>query len=150
MEISFAQLLRIVQLDIPSSPDLYHLKPETVLLAHIVTCNATQNEDNQWEYSSMGKTHFIDLNLVQCSVGRVLDRGKWRFVDRSGPIAHIEIASPTTSSQSSISGISTSDGVDSDSSSSDGPTGMSESFSPLQSPSHDEEAMSTSSLSEDV
>ncbi|KAF9649280.1 hypothetical protein BDM02DRAFT_3233041 [Thelephora ganbajun] len=148
VETSFTQLLCIVQLDLPPSPELYHPKVETVLLAHVVTCNTTRNEDHQWEYSTMGKTHFIDLNSIQCSVGRVLDRGKWRFIDRSGPTAHIKIASPATSSQSSITVASTSDGFESGSSSSNGSTRMSEDSSPLRSPGHDEDAMSTSSLSE--
>ena len=149
METSFAQLLRIVQLDLPPSPELYHPKAETVLLAHVSTCNATRNKDHQWEYSTMGKTHFIDLSLIQCSVGRVLDRGKWNFVDRSGPTAHIEIASPPTSSQSSITVTSISDGFRSGSSSSDRSMRTSED-SPLRSPGHDEDIMSTGSLSEGV
>ena len=146
-ETFFAQLLRIVRLDLPRSPELHRPKAETVLLAHVVTCNATQNEGRQWEYSAMGKTHFIDLNLIQCSVGRVLDRGKWKFIDRSGPTAHIEIASPAMSSQSSITDISTSDGFESDTSSGGGSTRMSEGSVSQQLPGHDEDAMSIGSLS---
>jgi len=71
IETFFAQLLRIIQLDLPPSADLYHPRAETVLLAHVKTCNATRDEDDLWEYSTMGKSHFIDLNSVQCSVGRV-------------------------------------------------------------------------------
>jgi len=149
MKTFFAQLLRIVRLDLPSSPELYHLKAETVLLAHVVTCNATQNEDGQWQYSTMGKTHFIDLNLIQCSVGRVQDQGKWTFIDRSGPTANIEIASPATSSQSSITYDSTSDDLGSETSSSSGSARMSEGRVPSrQSSERDEDAMSTSSLSD--
>ena len=148
IETSFTQLLHIIQLNLPPSPELYHLRAETTLLAHVMTCNATQNEDNIWEYSTMGKTHFVDLNLIQCSVGRVLDRGKWRFVDRSGPTARIEIASPTMSSQSSITDASTPGGPESDSSSSN--RSMSEDSPSLWSPGHDEDAMSTSSLSDGV
>ena len=148
IETSFAQLLRVVQINLPPSHELYHLKAETVLLTHIVTCNATQINNGHWEYSTMGKTHFIDLNLVQCSVGWILDCGKWKFVDRSGPTAHIEIASPATSSQSSITDISTSDGFESDTSSSE-PTGMAQDDpTSQQSPRHDEDVMLTSSSSE--
>jgi hypothetical protein len=149
IETSFAQLLRIVQLDLPPSPELYHAKAETILLAHVTTCKTTQNEDGQWEYSTTGASHFIDLNLIQCNVGRVHDRGKWKFIDRSGPTAHIEIASPATSSQSSITDISTSDGFGSDSSSGDAPTAMSEDSSPRLA-GRDEDAMSTSSLLDGV
>ena len=150
METSFAQLLHIVQLDLPPSAELYHPEAEMVPLAHVKTCNTTQNEDGIWEYSTMGKSHFIDLNLVQCSVGRVNDRGKWKFIDRSGHTTHIEIASPATSSQSSITDISTSDGFSSNSSSGNGSTGMSKDSSSPQSTGRDRNAMSTSSLSEDA
>ena len=148
IETSFAQLLRVVRIDLPPSPELYHMKAETVLLAHVITCNATRIDDGHWEYSTMGKTHFIDLNLVQCGVGRILDRGKWKFIDRSGPTAHIEIASPATSSQSSTTDISTSDGFESDTSSS-GSAGMAQ-VGPAsrRSPRCDEDAMLTSSSSE--
>ena len=145
VETSFAQLLRIVQLDLPPSNELYHRKAETVLLAHVKTCNATQNEDGLWEYSTMGKSHFVDLNSIQCSVGRVHDRGKWTFIDRSGPTAHIEIASPATSSQSSITDLSTSDGLGYDSSSGNGSTDMSEDSPSPQPTNGGVDAMSTSS-----
>jgi hypothetical protein len=148
MQTFFAQLLRIVRLDLPSTSELHHSKAETVLLAHVKTCNATQNVDGQWEYSTMGKTHFIDLNLIQCSVGRVLDRGKWTIIDRSGPTVHIEIASPATSSRSSITDISTPAGFDSNSSSSSGSAGTFEASSFRRSPDRDEDAMSTSPPSE--
>jgi hypothetical protein len=148
IETSFAQLLRIVRLDLPHSRELHRSRAETLLLAHVVTCNVTQNEANQWEYSTMGKTHFVDLNLVQCSVGCIFDRGKWTFIDRSGPTVHIEIASPATSSQSSITDISTSNDSRSKSSSSNGSGEMSQDSPQHQSPCRDEDAMSTSSLSE--
>ena len=134
LKTSFAQLLRVVQLDLPPSRELYHSNPEILLLAHVTTCNATKNSNGQWGYSTMGKTHFIDLNLVQCSVGRVLDREWWTFVDRSGPTAHIEIASPATSSQSSITDISTSSGLSSNPSSSSMSSEMSEDSPLHQSP----------------
>jgi hypothetical protein len=31
----------------------------------------------------------IDLNQVQCVVGRIFDRGKWAIVDRSTSVAEI-------------------------------------------------------------
>ena len=44
---------------------------------------------------------FADLMTISCVVGRVFDQGQWTFVDRSGPTAHVEMASPPSSSQSS-------------------------------------------------
>ena len=58
--------------------------------------------------------HFIDLKAIACVVGRVYDRGRWSFIDRSGPTAHVEMASPPSSSQcSDVTDFSTSDDSDS-------------------------------------
>ena len=142
---------RIVRLDLPPSRKLHHLKAERLLLVHVVTCNATKNEaSDQWEYSTMGKTHFIDLNLVQCSVGRIFDQGKWTFIDRSGPTAHIEIASPVTSSQSSLTDFESSDSPISDFFVSPGSAGMSQESPLCWSPNQNEDPMSTSSLSDSM
>jgi len=87
---------------------------------HIKTCEATENEDSFWEYSTMKPSpHFADLKTIVCVVGHIHDQGHWTFIDRSGPTAHVEMASPPLSSQSSdITDFSTSDESDSDSSSS--------------------------------
>jgi hypothetical protein len=40
-------------------------------------------------YQATGYTVMIDLNQVQCVVGRIFDRGKWAIVDRSTSVAEI-------------------------------------------------------------
>jgi hypothetical protein len=40
-------------------------------------------------YQSTGPIVFIDLDQVQCVIGRILDRGKWAIVDRSTSVAEI-------------------------------------------------------------
>lgn len=120
----------MVRLDLPKSLEIHHPQDETILLAHIRTCDATENEDGFWEYSAMKPSpHFVDLKTIVCVVGRVRDRGRWSFIDRSGPAAHVEMASPPPSSQcSDVTDLSTSDGPESslesstasDSSSTDG------------------------------
>ena len=40
-------------------------------------------------YQTTGPIGFIDLNQVQCVIGRILDRGKWAIVDRSTSVAQI-------------------------------------------------------------
>ena len=58
--------------------------------------------------------HFIDLKAIACVVGRVYDQGCWSFIDRSGPMAHIEMASPPSLSQcSDVTNFLTSDNSDS-------------------------------------
>jgi len=112
----FGELQRVVRLDLPKSSEIHQPQDETVLLAHIKTCNATKNEDGFWEYSTLKPSpHFIDLNTIVCVVGRVYDRGRWSFIDRSGPTAHAEMATPSLSSQSSdVTDFSTSDESDSE------------------------------------
>jgi len=40
-------------------------------------------------YQATGPIVFVDLNQVQCVIGRILDRGKWAIVDRSSSVAQI-------------------------------------------------------------
>ena len=117
----FGELQRVVQLNLPRSSELHLSQDETILLAHVQTCDATKNGDGFWEYSSMKRSpHFVDLNTVVCVVGRIRDRGHWTFVDRSGPTAHVKMASPPSSSQcSDVTGFSTSNESDSHSVSSE-------------------------------
>lgn len=49
----FGELQRVVQLDLPKSSEIHQPQDETVLLTHIQTCDATENEDHFWEYSAM-------------------------------------------------------------------------------------------------
>ena len=112
----FGELQRVVRLDLPKSLHIHQPQDETLLLAHIKTCNATENDDGFWEYSTMKPSpHFVDLTTISCVVGRVFDRGQWSFIDRSGSTAHVEMASPHSSSQASdVTDFSTSDESDSE------------------------------------
>ncbi|KAF9784483.1 hypothetical protein BJ322DRAFT_849234 [Thelephora terrestris] len=113
-ETFFGELQRVVQLDLPKSSELHLYQDETIVLAHIRTCNAIKNDDGFWEYTSMNHSpHFVDLKTIACVVGRVRDRGCWAFVDRSGPTAHAKMASPPSSQCSDVTGFSTSDESDS-------------------------------------
>ena len=69
--------------------------------------------------------HFADLNSIICVIGRVYDRGRWTFIDRSGPTANIRMASPPSSSQcSNITNFSTSDKSESELGSASGSSPM--------------------------
>ena len=112
----FGELQRVIQFDLPQSVDIHHPQNETILLAHIKTCNATEREGNLWDYSTIRPSpHFVDLKAVSCVVGRVFDRERWTFIDRSGPTADAKMASPPSSSEcSDVTDFSTSDESDSD------------------------------------
>ena len=100
----------MVKLDLPRSCEIHQPQEETVLLAHLKTCEAVENEDGFWEYSLMKPSlHFMDLNTIVCIVGRVRDRGRWIFVDRSGPTVHVKMASPPSSQCSDVTDFSTTD-----------------------------------------
>jgi hypothetical protein len=113
----FGELQRIVRLDLPKSATIHQPQDETVLLTHVRTCDAIENEDGFWEYSTLKPSpHFMDLNTVVCVVGRVRDRGGWTFIDRSGPTVRVEMAGPPSSSQcSDVTDFSTSEESESDS-----------------------------------
>lgn len=40
-------------------------------------------------YQDTGPIVIVDLNQVQCVIGRIYDRGKWAIVDRSTSVAQI-------------------------------------------------------------
>jgi len=42
-----------------------------------------------YQATGSGPIVFIDLDQVQCVIGRILDRGKWAIVDRSSSVAQI-------------------------------------------------------------
>lgn len=89
----FGQLLRLVVLSLaPSSfRELGLQDPETLILAVIRTVKITQRHSlGVHFYEQDGPVEVVDLNAVQCVVGRVRDRGRWAIIDRSGALAQIQ------------------------------------------------------------
>jgi len=41
-------------------------------------------------YEEMGETEIVDLEMVQCVVGRIRDRNRWAIVDRSRSSVQLE------------------------------------------------------------
>ncbi|KAF9791037.1 hypothetical protein BJ322DRAFT_422834 [Thelephora terrestris] len=87
----FGELQRVIRIDIPATPQLNLAEPQALFFAIIKQCNATQSKDGFWEYTALGGLEAIDIELVQCVVGRLFDRGKWVIIDRSGERAHVDI-----------------------------------------------------------
>ena len=88
----FGELQRIVKVDVPATPRLNLKEPQTLFFAIVKQCNAVQRREGFWEYTTpLGGLEAVDIGLVQCAVGRILDRGKWVIVDRSGERAHADI-----------------------------------------------------------
>ena len=92
----FGELQRIVKIDVPATSHLNLKEPVTLFYAIVKQCNAKQSKEGFWEYTELGGLEAVDIGLVQCVVGRILDRGKWVIIDRSGERAHadIEISEP--------------------------------------------------------
>lgn len=84
--VFFAELHRIICLDIPTNQELHLSKDEQVYLALVKTCKTEQDEHGFWRYSSLGSFEFIDLATIRCTVGRVYDREAWYIIDRSHEI----------------------------------------------------------------
>jgi hypothetical protein len=85
-KVFFGQLKRILILDLPPARELHLAKPTTVILALIQEVKATLR-DGIYYYKEFGVDEVVDLNTVQCVVGRIEDRGEWAIVDRSDSMA---------------------------------------------------------------
>lgn len=64
--------------------------PTTIIFAAIRNCviesEGPEGVDVHY-YSKEGRLHFIDVNSIQCLVGRVKDGDEWGIIDRSGSLA---------------------------------------------------------------
>ena len=65
---------------------------DTVMLAAVRNCVLEADDPNFRGldihfYTMMGALHFIDIQSIQCLVGRVADGNTWGIVDRSGSLA---------------------------------------------------------------
>jgi hypothetical protein len=92
LKMFFGELQWVVKIDVPATPQLNLKEPQTLFFASVKQCNAIQSREGFWEYTKLGGLEAVDIGLVQCVVGRILDRGKWVIIDRSGERAHANIA----------------------------------------------------------
>ncbi len=79
----YGQLLSILVIKVQKSLEI----TETVLLATIqsIVVERTPPSCNITFYKGMGARCVVDLNAVECVVGRIKDRGRWAIVDRAPP-----------------------------------------------------------------
>ncbi|EKM79778.1 hypothetical protein AGABI1DRAFT_91151 [Agaricus bisporus var. burnettii JB137-S8] len=78
----FGQAKRVLVLDLPTTPQLGLSSPSTVIYL-VVEALKIRVENNLIYYSETGPIELVDLDTVQCLVGRVWDRNRWGIVDRS-------------------------------------------------------------------
>ena len=89
----YGQLQHIIVVHLNKSRRLGIEATETIFFAAIQTClqpTAASNGLDLHYYSKMGRVEVVDINCVQCVVGRVKDPDTnqgWVLVDRSGNLA---------------------------------------------------------------
>jgi hypothetical protein len=90
--IYFGQLQHIFVIRLDPSPALGLSGKTTLILAAIRACADLQmkGEDNTYYYSREGHLEIVDMECVQCLVGRVKDGKEWAIVDRSDGCARPE------------------------------------------------------------
>ena len=83
----FGQLGRILVLELPLAPKLNLAEPTTVIVAVIREVKAKLT-DGIYYYKDFGLDEVVDLETIQCVVGRIQDRGRWALIDRSDSMAN--------------------------------------------------------------
>jgi hypothetical protein len=69
-------------LELPSAQRLNLDEPTTVIVALIQEVRATLR-NGIYYYKNVGVDEVVDLNSLQCVVGRIRDRDEWAIIDRS-------------------------------------------------------------------
>jgi hypothetical protein len=82
-------VLRFIVVNIPQSVD-HEIEAQSLVYAVIDEVKVLDHTNIYGRfYQDTGPIVVVDLNQVQCVIGRVLDRGKWAIVDRSTSVAQI-------------------------------------------------------------
>ena len=82
----FGQLGCILILELPSAQKLHLAKPTMVIVAVIWEVKA-KLKDGIYYYKEFGLDEVVDLETIQCVVGRIQDRGEWALIDQSDSVA---------------------------------------------------------------
>ena len=69
-------------LELPPAPQLKLTEPTTLILALVQEAKA-ELKDDIYFYKEFGAEEVVDLETVQCVVGRVKNGGEWAIIDRS-------------------------------------------------------------------
>ena len=84
-ETFFGQLQHIIVVHINGpSEELGLEEPETIILAAIRTCadvKMSSSSGDIYSYSQEGPLEVIDIDCIQCCVGRIKNGKRWAIVD---------------------------------------------------------------------
>ncbi|XP_006464005.1 hypothetical protein AGABI2DRAFT_145161 [Agaricus bisporus var. bisporus H97] len=78
----YGQLKRILVLELPPIARLSLDTPTVIFFAVVHSLNVVR-DNNNISYRDVGPIEVVDLNMVECVVGRVWDRNCWTIIDRS-------------------------------------------------------------------
>ncbi|CDO68471.1 hypothetical protein BN946_scf184754.g5 [Trametes cinnabarina] len=88
----YGQLQHIFEVQLAPMPSHgYPDAPSSVILAAIQTCQIQRSNlplDIHY-YTRMGATDYVDVQTIQCLVGRIKDRGHFAIIDRSGSLSRV-------------------------------------------------------------
>jgi hypothetical protein len=79
----FGQILRFIIVDIPHSP-IHKIKAGSFIYAFINQVKNLEPATDQSGinyYKDLGPMEFVDLNQVECVVGRIKEHSKWSIID---------------------------------------------------------------------
>ena len=62
----FGELQRIININVPATPELNVKEPQALFFTIVKQCKATWKE-GFWEYTTLGGLEAVDIGLVQCS-----------------------------------------------------------------------------------
>ena len=89
----YGQLLRILCLTVPASPNLRLSTPETLILVEIQPCKILSRHSKLdiHYYKAYGTPLIFDITCIQCLIGRIYLGGgtanEWAIIDWSGTLA---------------------------------------------------------------
>jgi hypothetical protein len=96
----FGQLLRVFVVDIPATlrgaeeldEEDADLQPTQWIYAVIRSVKISETDGFDIDYyTEMGEIEIVDLEMVQCVIGRIRDRNCWAIVDRSKSSVQLQL-----------------------------------------------------------
>jgi hypothetical protein len=90
----FGRVLQFFVVDICAAPE-HSISQQSIIFAVVRRLKITRQSEHPLRLcyfkDDSGRVEIIDLNQIQCLVGRVYDRDEWSIVDRNRSTAPIHI-----------------------------------------------------------
>jgi hypothetical protein len=89
----FGQVIHIFVVRLGISKRLKLKAPETLILAAIRTCANVKSRDSSgssFYYTQGGCLEVVDMNCIQCVIGRIKDGHDWAILDRNHGATSLE------------------------------------------------------------